>query len=178
MLTGNLNNFGKCLRTEGSRPIRKKILPPKGSLTSNMKTSLNMELISSLNDTLHWEIWYNSEKLGAFLYGTPEQSQSRAHSDSSQPSWPEFQINVESFDLSSTLLDSSWTRAEARVRRVGTLVEPGSKLLTFLSGTLVYSRNSRSFSWNSRFLEFDSRFPEIMAYYCNKNILLLFRHPV
>ena len=44
---------------------------------------------------------------------------------------PEFQKNVESIDPSPTLLDSSLNRAEARVRRVGTLVKLGSKLLTF-----------------------------------------------
>ena len=61
------------------------------------------------------------DPVGVFIWNS--QSQCRAHSDSSQPSWPDFQISVESFDPSSTLLDWSLILAEARVRRVGTRVE-------------------------------------------------------
>ena len=90
----------------------------------------------------------------AFLSGTPEQSQSRAHSDSSQPSEPEFQI-IENFGPCSTLLDSSLNRAETRVKRLGTLVELVSEFLVFYLELyyLVDSRNPRSFGWNSRFIE-------------------------
>ena len=56
------------------------------------------------------------------------QSQSRAYSNSSQPSSPEFQINVESVGPSSTLFYSRLNRAGAMVSKVGNLVEFRSKL--------------------------------------------------